>query len=442
MVMQKGRWEIIPGVSTETVGFNGPYLGPTIRLENGRNATLRYANQWSEAVAVHGHGLHVPGIVDGGPQRLIAPGDSWSPVLPIRQRAGTSWYHPHTHGRSGSQTYQGLAGMIIIEDENSRDLPLPRTYGFDDLPVIVQDRTLNETGQFVYSLHGVDRDGFLGEIITVNGIAAAETRVPAGLVRLRLLNASNARFYRFRFSDARTFHKIATEGGFLPEPVPIRELVMLPGERNEIVVDFADGQPANLVSASRPDREREPNGLDEDFEILALRPDPSLQALATELPRRLNETSEATGTLGLPHRRFKLFMQPRFDERGRSNRDQFEPTDHSLHTSMTINRQPMDMHVINERVRLGQWELWEVEADRKIHPFHVHGCSFRVLSQEGRPVNDADAGWKDTVWVSDEGSTTFAVRFDHPATDEYPYMYHCHILEHEDMGMMGQFTVT
>ena len=128
-------------------------------------------------------------------------------------------------------------------------------------------------------------------------------------------------------------------------------------------------------------------------------------------------------------------------EGGRSNRRRTE-ADHTSHRWMSINREPMDMRVINEEVGSGQWVIWEVEADRKNRPFHVHGCSFLVLSQDGRPVSDANAGWKDTVWVSDRGSTTFAVRFDHPATSEYPYMYHCHILEHEDVGMMGQFTVS
>ena len=453
--MQTGQWEILPDVRTETIGFSGPYLGPTIRVRNGQEASIAYTNRWSEAVAVHGHGLHVPGVVDGGPQQLIEPGQSWSPVLAIRQQAGTSWYHPHTHGETGSQTYQGLAGMLLIEDENSRDLPLPKTYGVDDLPVIVQDRSLDANGQFVYSLEEADRDGFLGEIVTVNGIAGAEAVVPAGLVRLRLLNGSNARFYRFRFADGRAFHKIATEGGFLQEPVPIQELVMLPGERNEIVVDCADGRLARLVSGPGPDEEergrrdgRDPNGLGEAFDVITLRPDKRLAVHATELPRQLNQIERPKVAADWPQRLFRLNMESR-DDRGRSRRGDNDRGrrsnrgDHnSAHASMGINSQPMDMRVINERVRLGQWERWEVESDRKIHPFHVHGCSFLVLSQNGTPVGDADAGWKDTVWVGDEKSTTFIVRFDHPATEAYPYMYHCHILEHEDMGMMGQFTVT
>ncbi len=137
LVMRAGQTEILPGVRTNTIGFNGPYLGPTLRMCEGQDVALSWVNRLREAVAVHGHGLHVPGELAGGPQRSIEPGATWSPVLPIRQQAGKSWYHPHTHGQSGAQTYQGLAGMLLIEDDNSRELPLPKTYGVDDLPLIV-----------------------------------------------------------------------------------------------------------------------------------------------------------------------------------------------------------------------------------------------------------------------------------------------------------------
>ena len=169
LTMEAGEWEILPGIRTPTTGFNGPYLGPTVRVRNGQDASVVYRNTLTESVAVHGHGLHVPGEVDGGPQQEIEPGGSWSLELPIRQQACTSWYHPHTHGKTGSQTYQGLAGFIIIDDENSDSLPLPKTYGVDDQPVVVQDRTLDSRGRLVYSVDDAE-DGFMAETITVNGI--------------------------------------------------------------------------------------------------------------------------------------------------------------------------------------------------------------------------------------------------------------------------------
>lgn len=444
LVMKAGRSEIIPGVATDTWGFNGAHLGPTVRVRRGQDVSLTYRNGLDEPVAVHGHGLHVAGNVDGGPQQLIEPGDSWAPTLPIRQRAATSWYHPHTHGRTGYQVYHGLAGLLIIDDDVSDELPLPKTYGVDDIPVIVQDRTIDRGGRLVYEPSD-DDDGFLADTITVNGISDALATVPAGLVRLRVLNGSNARFYRFRFADDRIFHKIATDGGFLEEPVPIRDMVMVPGERNEVLVDFSDGRPARLVSSTREfkgesrwrwdDRRHRndwddwgPGGLSDAFEILTIDVDPELEPEALHVPKRLDAIERPTREPDWPVRRFELSMDMDDDDR------------RGAHGFMTINDRPMDFAIINERVRRGQWERWKIESDDGSHPFHIHGCSFLVVSQDGRTVPADNAGWKDTVWVDDR--TELLVKFEHEATPEFPYMYHCHILEHEDRGMMGQFTVT
>lgn len=447
LTMSASEWEILPGLRSPSTGFNGPYLGPTLRIRDGQNVPLTYKNKLSDPVAVHGHGLHVPGMIDGGPQRQIEPETSWSLELPVRQQACTSWYHPHTHGKTASQTYNGLAGMIIIDDENSDSLAIPSNYGVDDVPVIVQDRTLDSRGQLLYSVEDAE-DGFMGEIITVNGIANAKKSVPAGLVRLRLLNGSNARYFRFSFSDERVFHSIATDGGFLNEPVPIREIVLLPGERSEIVVDFSDGKSAMLISGRRDialpgsqrDRRRrrndfEPGGLNASFEVLEINVDPTLSAHHAPLPKQMNTINRPTVRNSWPTRQFSLFM-----EGDRRRRDRNSDRRSNAPMVMGINGRTMDMHSINERVEKHQWERWEIQSYDGSHPFHVHGCSFLVLSLDGRPVPEEYAGWKDTVRVDD--SAEFIVRFDHEATEEFPYMYHCHILEHEDNGMMGQFTVT
>lgn len=135
--IRQGQWSFFPGVATSTLGINQAYLAPTIRTRGGSTLNLAYHNTLGEGVAIHGHGLHVPGAVDGGPQLEIPPGERWTPSLAIEQPAATCWYHSHTHGRSGEQTYRGLAGMIIIEDDNADALDLPNQYGIDDLPIII-----------------------------------------------------------------------------------------------------------------------------------------------------------------------------------------------------------------------------------------------------------------------------------------------------------------
>ena len=166
-----------------------------------------------------------------------------------RSFSGTSaWYHSHTHGKTGEQVYRGLAGLIVIDDELTDSLPLPRRHGVDELPIVIQDRTFDEQGRLVYSLHDADEDGWLGDTVVLNGAVAPVAYVPAGKVRLRLLNGANARFYILTFADGRTFYKVASDGGLLEAPVPLTTMEMSPGERCEVVLDMADGKPAGLLT--------------------------------------------------------------------------------------------------------------------------------------------------------------------------------------------------
>ncbi len=442
--IRSGTWSFRPGVKTPTLGFSQDYLGPTIRTRQGSELNLHYRNTLTESVAVHGHGLHVPGEVDGGPQRAIAPGADWQPSLSIVQPAATCWYHSHTHGKTGEQVYRGLAGLILIEDEEADSLPLPHQYGIDDLPVIIQDRTFDAQGRLVYSLYDAHEDGWLGDTVIINGAIAPVASVPAGKVRLRLLNGANARFYIVGFADNRTFYKIATDGGLLEAPVPLTTMEMSPGERCEIVVDMADGKPAGLQTLFEDEFDEE-EGLVGSLLALFDRsgrelPPPSLTLIVDKtLPAHTAPLPEQLATIVRPQPReivgSRDFMLNMEDGGGMGNDGGHAGTD------MTINGAAMDMNVINERVQLGVWERWRIRSNQGAHPFHVHGCSFLIERMEGSAAPPEQRGWKDMVVLDDDDWSEIVVRFDHPATERYPYMYHCHILEHEDRGMMGQFTV-
>lgn len=441
--IRQGAWSFMPDVMTPTLGINQDYLGPTIRTRKNSELNLRYRNGLAEGVAIHGHGLHVPGDVDGGPQSEMLPGGEWQPSLSIIQPAATCWYHAHSHGRTGHQVYHGLAGMLIIDDDDADRLPLPRHYGVDDLPVIIQDRTFDSRGRLVYSLHDVGEDGWFGDTVVINGSIAPVTRVPAGKVRLRILNGANARFYVIAFADNRTFHKIATDGGLLEAPVPMTTMEMSPGERCEIVVDLSDGRSAELLTFFEDDIDEAEDGTfsgllnllnmaqtPEAGGSLTLEVDPALTAQTAPLPDRMTtifwpREDDITRT-----RDFLLTM----NHKG-------EASDHGA-MDMAINGAVMDMRVINERVGRGVWERWRVRSDLGAHPFHVHGCSFLIEKMEGTVAPPDQRGYKDMVVLDDDDWSTFVVRFDHLASEQFPYMYHCHILEHEDRGMMGQFTVT
>ena len=450
LVMQDREHEFFSGVKSATKGFGQSYLGPTIRLYRGETTQISFRNEIDELTTVHGHGLHVEGRVDGGPQGEILPGETKDVVLPIVQEAGTSWYHPHLKGKTADHVHAGLAGFYLIEDENSQTLPLPREYGIDDIPLVVQDRTFvaGKMQPFAVTNDQIV-DGLREETLVVNGTIDAHHTVPAGWVRLRLLNGSNARFYRFFFADNEPFYKIATEGGFLNRPVTITELTMAPGERNEVMIDLSGHTSLSLMAEFLP---ADPEGIDlgdvetlAEFEelisalfaqsnpvqrVLELRTDATLPALGG-LPDKLNNINyfSQDDQQAAVKRTFNLDMDMA-DDAGPINEQ----------NQLSINLQPMDMNVINERVKKGDLELWTITAETMPHPFHVHGVSFQILTHNGQPTAEQDRGWKDTVIVTEE-PTEILMRFNYTATNEFPYMIHCHILEHEDNGMMGQFTV-
>jgi bilirubin oxidase len=155
------------GVDTDTWGYNGSYLGPTLVAKQGEHVRVNVTNDLDEVTTVHWHGMHLPAEMDGGPHSVIEPGALWQPEWTINQPAATLWYHPHPHERSEQQTENGLAGMFILQDDEEAALNLPRTYGVDDIPVVVQDRRFNEDGQFDIGVRG--SIGAIGDEVLVNG---------------------------------------------------------------------------------------------------------------------------------------------------------------------------------------------------------------------------------------------------------------------------------
>src|SRR6516162_1823701 len=249
-----GRHAFVEGKPTKSYGYSAPVLGPVIRLRRGDEVQMTVENALDVDTTVHWHGLLVPGDVDGGPHQPIKPGDVRRLALKIDQPAATNWFHPHPHHDTARQVYMGLTGMIIVDDGSSAHLRLPQTYGADDLPIILQDRSFERDGSLGYNPSPMATAyGSRGDTIVTNGVIRPFAKVPRALVRLRLLNGANARNFDLRFSDERTFHVIASDGGFLSEPVGVSQLKMSPGECYEILVNFADGKAVMLETG--PDTE-------------------------------------------------------------------------------------------------------------------------------------------------------------------------------------------
>ncbi|HWL64278.1 MAG TPA: multicopper oxidase domain-containing protein [Steroidobacteraceae bacterium] len=441
LVAAPGRHAFLPGSPTRTLGFSAPCLGPVLRVRKGDEVQVSVENRLDRDTTAHWHGVHVPAAVDGGPHVVIRPASTWRPVLKIDQPETTAWYHAHPHYDSGRQVYMGLASLMIIEDGTGERLGLPRNYGIDDLPLILQDRQFDRSGALVYAAAGPSRMmGMRGDTLIVNGAFAPVARVPRGLVRLRLLNAANARNFDLRFSDGRSFQVIASDGGYLPAPVALQSLTIAPGERFEILVDFSSGQPALLETAA-DDRAMQPmgggmmRGMAEMLgssagELMRFEVDASKPVAAKNVPGTLVTLAAPDAGRVAVRRNVSLDMGPTM-MRGRGGaRGMGGPP-------MGINGRAYDMQRIDFSPRLGSTEIWEVTPNMMTHPFHVHGVSFRVLSIGGKPPAPHLAGHKDTILLDAPGQ--LLMTFTQQATRDKPFMFHCHILEHEDGGMMGQY---
>ncbi|WP_330113846.1 multicopper oxidase family protein [Streptomyces sp. MUM 178J] len=419
LTMQSGHKEFIQGKKTPTWGFNGDYLGPTLRAARGEKVEVKVANRLGEASTVHWHGMHLPAAMDGGPHQMVAPGQTWTPHWTVDQPAASLWYHPHPHGRTEKHVQRGLAGMFLLDDERSAGLALPKTYGVDDLPVIVQDVRF-DGAEFDHGHRLMSDTGFLGDRTMVNGTLDPYAEVRDERVRLRLLNASTARVYAFGFSDGREFSLIGTDGGLLEQAVPMERIRLSPGERAEIVVRMEPGE--KTVLRSFPPRDlgegwqKRFNGGDDTFDVLQLRAHRELRP-SPQVPDRLGELELPDASDAVRGRFF------------------------GLRTS-GINGRKMDMARIDETVTRGETEIWTVRNEHGTpHNFHVHDVQFRVLEVDGERPPAELRGAKDTVFVPGRTTVKLAVRFDGPSDPDVPYMYHCHLLYHEDLGMMGQFVV-
>jgi FtsP/CotA-like multicopper oxidase with cupredoxin domain len=223
----EGAGRFKPGPATPTWGINGDYLGPTLRAARGDKVMIHLRNDLAEPTTMHWHGMELPAVMDGGPHQVIKPGTTWSPTWSISQPAATLWYHPHPHGRTAEHVYRGLAGMFIVDDPQTSPAALPHRYGTDDIPLIVQDKRFGSGNQL--SL-GQSRGGtgILGDTILVNGTIAPYQEVTTEKVRLRVVNASNARVYNLGLSGDRPLTLIGTDGGLLPAPQAVSRVQLSP----------------------------------------------------------------------------------------------------------------------------------------------------------------------------------------------------------------------
>ncbi len=418
MTVASSNVAVWPGTTTQVTAINGSYPCPTVRVQRGSVFSAHVVNQLSEDATVHWHGLIAPEAMDGRPKDPILPGGSFTYTFPIVQRAGTYFYHAHANMLTAKQVYQGFAGLFIIDDDNENPLGLPR--GAFDVPLVIQDRRSANQPQFTYSPTMMDvMNGYLGDLVLVNGTSDAYLEVSRTLYRFRLVNGSNARVYKIGFADGHAFHIVATDGGLKDQAVSATSFLLSPGERVDILMDFSSyslGQ--NVVLKSLPFTG---GGGTQGLDLNILRFDVTgSQNSGGTLPATLPAITYYSPSDVVRTRTFLLSS--------------------TMGGGHKINNRTYDLNRIDEEVPGNQLEEWRiVNGTTEFHPMHIHGLLYQVLSRNGNTtLPPSDRGWKDTVLVNPSETVRVLVKF----TDYNGiYLFHCHNLEHEDDGMMMNFRV-
>jgi FtsP/CotA-like multicopper oxidase with cupredoxin domain len=453
--------QLIRGPASTLETLDGSYLGPVIRLRRGQRVRVRFRNQLDEPSIVHWHGLDVPELADGHPRLAVGRGAEYVYDFDVINRAGTYWYHPHPHMRTAAQVYQGLAGLLLVTDPDEDALGLPA--GDAELLCVLQDRRVDAANQFVYAggsgagPRGMGRgrgmgmgggmaqmmetmNGWLGDRLIVSGRLPATRIVDRRTYRMRLLNGSNARFYKLAWSDGTPMTVIGGDGGLLERSRTQRAVTLAPGQRADVLLDLSgharDSEvalqslafPAAHVGQVGMMGETSPLPQGAPLTAMTLRVS-AAQGPRVTLPERLSSHAfrEAPSA---PVRRVPLTFQ---------------------RMTWFLDGRVFDLADVaaEETVAAGSTHIWEFVNQPNpmgmamAHPLHLHGPQFRVLSRAGGSANALregihDQGWTDTVVVLPGETVRVQVTFTrHPGL----YLYHCHILEHEDMGMMRNFRV-
>lgn len=461
LVQRPATAQILPGLPTPIWGYDGLFPGPTVMARSGRPLTVEVRNELPVPTVVHLHGGRTPAASDGYPTDLILPADGaekWagrhttsatagarSYHYPLQQRAATLWYHDHTMDFTGPNVYRGLAGFFLIGDASEDNLPLPR--GDRDLPLLVCDRSFNADGSFRYpavaedqSIPGVQdayMGGVLGDTVLVNGSPWPRHEVDAARYRLRLLNASNARRFEFALDppppSGSPFVQIAGDGGLLVAPVGRDSVTLASAERAEVLVDFAAypvGSRVRLINRLGGGATAEVMRFDVVRPAMDNAADTAPPAVLSRIEPLERAAASTVRTFDFQLRRGAL---PHASAHGNHVGD---PAAQAL--LWMINGRPFDPAVDLATPRLGDVEIWRLMTDLH-HPVHLHLAPFQVLTRGGRGPGPGDLGWKDTIDLIPGQTAEIITRFD-----GYPgrYVFHCHNLEHEDMAMMANFSVS
>ncbi|MBY0427114.1 MAG: multicopper oxidase domain-containing protein [Cytophagales bacterium] len=416
--------EVVPGSNTGFLAYNNSVPGPTISINSGQTLNINFLNSLSEGTNIHWHGLDVPANQDGFPTAKIGSGANYNFSFPVNNRAGAYWYHPHPEGATASQAYKGMAGFFIVRDAEETALNLPS--GDYEVPIVIQDKKLDGNTQLIYNPTANDiMTGWLGDKIVVNGVYAPYLSVATRFYRFRVLNGSNARIYNLALSNGADFYVIGSDGGLLSTPATIKNLMLSPGERADILINFNSyslGTEIYLQSNSFTSMSQ-----GNEFKIMKFKVDKN-EAETFSLPSSLSVINTLSPTSADTTRSFVLKANPMGSMPGMSG----------MHT---INDKIFDANRVDETVKAGATEVWEIEnTSDEPHPMHIHGGQFLVLQRTGgrNTLIATEYGWKDTALLMPGEKIKIIMKF---SSNIGKFVFHCHNLEHEEDGMMLVFEI-
>lgn len=471
--------------------LEGRSLGPIIRVKKGDKVRIRFENEIPEKSIIHWHGLHVSHENDGHPEYVIGNGETYFYEFEVLNKAGTYWFHPHPHRTTGEQVYKGLAGLFIVEDEEEKALQLPT--GDYDIPVVIQDRTFDENGQLVYLPNGkMDRmRGFLGNQILINGkIDKTLSLNKDGKYRLRLLNGSNSRAYKLAWNTGEPLTVFGVDGGLLERPKMLPYLLLGPAQRVDVWLDLTnktENEEIKLVHMPIPldkmmgggmmDGGMMGGGMMGNTNTNALPYDSQFDILNIKVGvSKKNESSLPESLPGASHLNLADAINknaPRTFNFGMEDMMEW-----------TINGRTYNgMEVADDEiVKLNTTEIWRINNGGNItatgqndgggmmgmhgnggmmgnggsmgnmmqmpHPIHIHQLQFNIVNRNIDNVDQnlwdvvkdgfVDEGWQDSVYLLPGMYMDLVMRFEN---FKGLFLYHCHNLEHEDMGMMRNFKI-
>ena len=430
LTVQSASADIFQGAASSVLGYNGGILGPAFRAQNGQTVNINFQNNLSEATNIHWHGLLIPADMDGHPEDIISAGGSKSYSLPLNQRAGMYWFHPHLHETTGRQVFKGMAGLFVINDAEEAGLNLPS--GDYEIPLVIQDKRNGADNSLPYNpaLHEV-MSGYMGQYVCVNGKYSPYLNVATRFYRFRILNGSNARIFNLALSNNASFYVIGSDGGLLSSPHSVSSVLLSHGERLDVLIDFYSYNiGAEIFLQSNTFSGSVAQGV-QSFSIMKFKV-AAAESDGFTVPGSLSNIAALSAPANT--RTFDISNQAHGGGHGGHGGGGM--------MTHTINNKTFDMNRIDETVNAGATEAWVFDNGNgdEPHPMHIHGVLFQVTERTGGRgvVLPHEGGWKDTVLVMPKEKVKVLMQF---TSNLGKFVFHCHNLEHEDSGMMLNYEI-